>query len=78
MELEEFIRERAKIFDRALNGNLAHREPRLFYDAIRYIPLSGGKRLRPILAMLACEAVGGVPEKTIPLGISLEYLHNST
>jgi geranylgeranyl diphosphate synthase type I len=78
MDLEDFIRERAKIFDRALSGNLAHREPRLFYDAIRYIPLSGGKRLRPILAMLSCEAVGGVPEKTIPLGIALEYLHNST
>jgi geranylgeranyl diphosphate synthase type I len=28
--------------------------------------------------MLCCEAVGGVPEKTIPLGISLEYMHNST
>ena len=28
--------------------------------------------------MLACEAVGGVPETTIPLGIALEYLHNST
>ena len=28
--------------------------------------------------MLACEAVGGVPENTIPLGVSLEYMHNST
>jgi len=78
MELEEFIRERAKIFDRALNGNLEHFEPRIFYDALRYIPLSGGKRLRPIIAMLACEAVGGVPEKAIPCGIALEYMHNST
>jgi len=78
MNLENFLRERAKIFDRALNGNLTHREPKIFYDALRWIPLSGGKRLRPTLTMLACEAVGGVPEKTIPLGIALEYLHNST
>lgn len=78
MDLEEFLRERAKIFDRALDGNLAHREPQIFYDALRWIPLSGGKRLRPIITMLTCEAVGGVPEKTIPLGISLEYMHNST
>jgi geranylgeranyl diphosphate synthase type I len=28
--------------------------------------------------MLSCEAVGGVPETTIPFGIALEYLHNST
>ena len=78
MDLEEILKERAKIFDRALTGNLSPREPEVFYDALRWIPLSGGKRLRPILAMLSCEAVGGVPEITIPFGISLEYLHNST
>jgi geranylgeranyl diphosphate synthase type I len=78
MDLEDILKQRAKIFDRALNGNLSAREPALFYEALRWIPLSGGKRLRPILAMLSCEAVGGVPETTIPLGISLEYLHNST
>ncbi len=78
MDLEESLKKRAIIFDKALSGNLTHREPRIFYDALRWIPLSGGKRLRPIIAMLSCEAVGGVPEKTIPLGISLEYIHNST
>jgi geranylgeranyl diphosphate synthase type I len=78
MDLEEILKERAMIFDRALTGNLTPREPEVFYDALRWIPLSGGKRLRPILAMLSCEAVGGVPETTIPFGISLEYMHNST
>jgi len=78
MDLESFLSERAKIFDRALNGNLAYREPEIFYDALRWIPLSGGKRLRPIIAMLSCESVGGIPETTIPFGIALEYLHNST
>ncbi len=78
MDLEEILKERASIFDRALTGNLKPREPEIFYDALRWIPLSGGKRLRPILAMLACEVVGGVPETTIPFGISLEYMHNST
>jgi len=78
MDLENVLRARAKIFDSALNGNLTHREPRMFYEALRWIPLSGGKRLRPIITMLSCEAVGGVPETTIPLGIALEYMHNST
>jgi len=78
MDLEEILKERAKTFDRALNGNLAARQPAILYEAIRWIPLSGGKRLRPTIAMLACEAVGGVPENTIPLGVALEYLHNST
>lgn len=78
MDLEQILKERAMIFDRALTGNLSPREPEIFYDALRWIPLSGGKRLRPIIAMLSCEAVGGVPETTIPFGISLEYMHNST
>jgi geranylgeranyl diphosphate synthase type I len=78
MDLEEILKERAMIFDRALTGNLSPREPEIFYDALRWIPLSGGKRLRPILAMLSCETVGGVPETTIPFGIALEYMHNST
>jgi geranylgeranyl diphosphate synthase type I len=78
MDLEKILKERASIFDRALTGNLKPREPEIFYDALRWIPLSGGKRLRPILAMLSCEAVGGVPEATIPFGIALEYMHNST
>ena len=78
MDLEAILTERAKIFDQSLNGNLSHHEPKIIYDAIRWIPLSGGKRLRPTLTMLSCEAVGGIPEKTIPLGVALEYLHNST
>ncbi|MBN2598907.1 MAG: polyprenyl synthetase family protein [Candidatus Thermoplasmatota archaeon] len=78
MDLEQILKERASIFDRALTGNLKPREPEIFYDALRWIPLSGGKRLRPILAMLSCEAVGGIPETTIPFGIALEYMHNST
>lgn len=78
MNLEKVLRERAMIFDSALNGNLTPRETKTFYEALRWIPLSGGKRLRPIITMLSCEAVGGVPENTIPLGISLEYMHNST
>ncbi|MFW6121585.1 MAG: polyprenyl synthetase family protein [Petrotogales bacterium] len=78
MDLENVLIERAKIFDSALNGNLTHRKPEIFYEALRWIPLSGGKRLRPIITMLSCEAVGGVPETTIPLGIALEYMHNST
>ena len=78
MDLENTLREKAKIFDRALNGALTSKEPKIIYDAIRWIPLSGGKRLRPIIAMLSCEAVGGRSENTIPLGIALECLHNAT
>jgi geranylgeranyl diphosphate synthase type I len=37
---------------------------------------SGGKRLRPTLALLAAEAAGGQPERALPVAVSLEYVHN--
>ncbi|MGH2351451.1 MAG: polyprenyl synthetase family protein [Chloroflexota bacterium] len=35
-----------------------------------------GKRLRPLLCLLACEACGGVAERAVPAAVALELLHN--
>ena len=37
---------------------------------------TGGKRMRPTLAMLAAEAVGGDLERATPIAVALEYVHN--
>jgi geranylgeranyl diphosphate synthase, type I len=37
-----------------------------------------GKRLRPALAILACEAAGGRAETAVPLATAIELLHNFT
>jgi len=39
---------------------------------------AGGKRLRPAMTLLACEAVGGDPEKIIPAAAAVELLHTFT
>jgi geranylgeranyl diphosphate synthase type II len=44
-------------------------------DAIAYSLLSGGKRLRPVLAWHACEAAGGEPEDALPACVALELVH---
>lgn len=44
-------------------------------DAIRYAVLGGGKRLRPVLAWHACEAVGGTGEASLPAGTAVELIH---
>lgn len=36
----------------------------------------GGKRLRPTLALLAGEAMGGSIERAMPIAVALEYVHN--
>lgn len=37
---------------------------------------SGGKRLRPALCLLTCEALGGDPRKAIPFALATEVFHN--
>ena len=43
--------------------------------AMRYSLLGGGKRLRPILALAACEAVGGRLENAIGFACAIEMIH---
>jgi geranylgeranyl diphosphate synthase type II len=44
-------------------------------EAMRYSLLGGGKRLRPILALLAAEACGADPALAIPAACALEMVH---
>jgi geranylgeranyl diphosphate synthase type II len=44
-------------------------------EAVRYSLEAGGKRVRPVLCMLACEAVGGSPAQALPGALALEYVH---
>lgn len=37
---------------------------------------SGGKRMRPTLALLAADAVGGDLDRAMPIAVALEYVHN--
>jgi geranylgeranyl diphosphate synthase type I len=46
--------------------------------AMAHYPSAGGKRLRPLLATIVCEAFGGKPEMAVPFGVALEMVHNFT
>ena len=49
--------------------------PSQLQAAMSYSLLAGGKRLRPVLVMLACEACGGSPEAALPAACALEMVH---
>lgn len=49
--------------------------PRNLRDAIRYSLLAPGKRLRPVLCLMACEAVGGTREDALAGAMALEMMH---
>lgn len=78
MDLKSELEKRREIFEKELQKYLQEQEPKTLYDAVRHLPLSGGKRLRPILSIIACEAVGGKIEDVMPFAVSLELIHNFT
>ena len=43
--------------------------------AMRYAVLEGGKRLRPLLVLAACEAVGGNPQAALRSACAVELIH---
>ncbi len=50
-------------------------EPAILHQAMRYAIFAGGKRIRPILAIAAGEAVGGSAEQLVYLCAAIECVH---
>src|SRR5690349_8749583 len=46
--------------------------------AMRYAALGAGKRLRPAIAIAACEALGGTRDAALPVAAAIELVHAYT
>jgi geranylgeranyl diphosphate synthase type II len=57
-----------------LGAGTADAPPRLA-EAMAYSLFAPGKRLRPLLAVLACEAAGGVTADALPAACAVEMVH---
>ena len=66
------------LFDNYLENNKQKSKPIGLYAPIEYILSLGGKRLRPLLALMATEAFGNNPEEALPAALSVEVFHNFT
>jgi geranylgeranyl diphosphate synthase type II len=44
-------------------------------EAMRYSLLAGGKRVRPVLALATARALGGEPERFLPVACAIELIH---
>lgn len=76
-DLDAYLKERAALIERALVQKVAESDgpaSRLF-EAMRYSLLAGGKRLRPVLALAACEAVGGNIDAALGFACAIEMIH---
>lgn len=53
-------------------------EPQRLYEPIIYSMSGGGKRIRPALLLLCCEAFGGRVQDALPAAAAVEMFHNFT
>ncbi|WP_049921901.1 polyprenyl synthetase family protein [Halopiger djelfimassiliensis] len=53
-------------------------DPQTLSDEIRHAALSGGKRVRPMVTILACETVGGTAEEAVDFGVGIELVHTAS
>ena len=54
------------------------KQPRQLYEPIAYHMALGGKRVRPVLALMSCEAMGAEAEQALDVAVGIEMFHNFT
>ena len=79
--MSKTILDYAKQYVPSFNKNLLSAiptEPKEAFGPIHELITQGGKRIRPTLCMLCCEALGGKPEDVLDYSILLELVHTLT
>lgn len=71
------LEERRRAIDAALDAALPKETvwPERLHQAMRYSLFAGGKRIRPLLAVCACDAVAGSFDEALPFACAVEMVH---
>ncbi|MEO8664177.1 MAG: polyprenyl synthetase family protein [Ignavibacteria bacterium] len=77
-EHSEAYKKYKDIVDSILSKTITQKQPETLYKPLRYILNSGGKRIRPMLVISACEGAGGKMEDAVNAAVAIELLHNFT
>ncbi len=77
MDIRSYTGEVVALVDSALDHYLPdeQRMPVNLHKAMRYSVFAGGKRIRPVLMMAACDAVGGARSAVLPAACAMEMIH---
>ena len=73
--LDKYLRDRKQEVEAALDASIAITYPEKIYESMRYSLMAGGKRLRPILTLAACELLGGDRTTAMPTACAMEMVH---
>jgi geranylgeranyl pyrophosphate synthase len=75
MDIEKLLDEKAWLIDSELEA-VFPRDIKNLHDAVWYHLETGGTRIRPVLAIITCEALGGDIRQVLPFAAACEVFHN--
>lgn len=76
-DLKTYLGTKKDAVDKALDKSVVSQMPETdqICEAMRYSLMAGGKRVRPVLTIAACEMFGGTMETAMPTAVSTEMIH---
>ncbi|XP_043709429.1 geranylgeranyl pyrophosphate synthase, chloroplastic-like isoform X2 [Telopea speciosissima] len=74
-DFNAYMLQKGASVNQALEGAVSLKDPLKLHEAMRYSLLAGGKRVRPILCIAACELVGGNEGTAMPAACAVEMVH---
>ncbi|PSP91888.1 isopentenyl pyrophosphate isomerase [Halobacteriales archaeon QS_4_66_20] len=74
----EYLDRRRDRIERRLETVLDGTEPAELRERVRHVALSGGKRVRPTITVLVCEALSGDTEAAVEFAVGVELVHNAS
>lgn len=74
----EFLDHRQQLVEDRLAEVIGHVEGTNHAERMGHVTLADGKRVRPMVTILACEAVGGEAESAVDFGVGIELVHTAS
>jgi len=74
----EYLERRVGLVDDRLRSVIDDVEPDELAGELEHVVLAGGKRVRPAVTILACEALGGEPDAAADFAAGIEFVHNAS
>jgi geranylgeranyl diphosphate synthase type II len=75
--LDEYLLSKKGPIESALEASVKSRIPQTdkICESMSYSLMAGGKRIRPVLCIAACEMFGGTEDMAMPTAVALEMIH---
>jgi geranylgeranyl diphosphate synthase, type I len=75
LEVTKILKQYSEKIDQEITKTMANVDPADLREASQHLTIAGGKKLRPTLVILSCEAVGGEPNSALKTAAAMELIH---